>query len=345
MSMARRSAAVRAPSRLILCAGIALLFGLGVETAFAQTADDMRPLYDRLDRLERDLNLLQRQVYRGVVEGGEAAPVAPEQAGGAPKAVAGMEVRLNQLEDQMRTLTGRIEESNHRVDEIKSRLDKLVADVDNRLTALEQSTQANKAMAAGTQPGAQPGAQPRAQTGAQPAGAGMVGVAEAGPADVQPSAAAAEGVLPNPPPGAEKVVATAPGPQALPSGTPLEQYQQARSLLAQANYAGAEASLKNFIKSYPNDELAENAHYWLGETYYVRSDYKNAAITFAEGYQRFPNGPKAPDNLLKLGMSLANLGETEQACKTFAEIDKKFPQADANVRERAANERKQRGCK
>jgi tol-pal system protein YbgF len=342
MSMARRSAAPGpcALSRLFLCAGIAILSGLGVEAAFAQTADDMRPLYDRMDRLERDLNLLQRQVYRGAVETGEAAPIAPEQAGAAPKAVTGMEVRLNQIEDQMRALTGRIEESNHRVDELKNRLDKLVVDVDNRLTALERTAESSKAVAAGAQPGLQPGVQPGAQPGATP----VAGIGETAPADVTPSAPT-EGVLPNPPPVSEKAVATAPGPQPLPTGTPLEQYQQARALLAQANYVAAEATLKNFVKTYPDNELAENAHYWLGETYYVRSDYKNAAIAFAEGYQKFPNGPKAPDNLLKLGMSLANLGETEQACKTFAEIEKKFPQADANVRERAANERKQRGCK
>ena len=304
--------------------------------AFAQ-GDEYRPLLDRLDRLERDLNLLQRQVYRGKIESSDGDLAStPGNAGAAPSAVppnaaADMEVRLTTLESEIRSVTGRMEEVKHSVDQLRGRLEKLVADVDTRLTAIEQNAAKAKAaegapMAGEPAPGAEPGAVSAAA--GSPAGKGEVAL-------VPPATGA--------PAGAGD--AAAPAEAALPQGSPMDQYQYARALLAKADYPGAEKTLKAFIKSYPDNELTENAEYWLGETYYVRSDYTNAAVTYAEGYKKFPAGPKAPDNLLKLGLSLANLGETDQACKAFAEIDKKFPNARADIRDRAAAERKQRGCK
>ena len=73
--------------------------------------------------------------------------------------------------------------------------------------------------------------------------------------------------------------------------------------------------MRSFIQRYPNDSLAGNAQYWLGETYYVRKDYNNAAAVFAEGYQKYPKGGKAADNLLKLGMALGQLGQKTDACR------------------------------
>jgi len=303
--------------------------------AFAQQSDEYRPLLDRLDRLERDLNLLQRQVYRGKIEAGDGAVAATHGAASpsmSPDVAADMEVRLSSLESELRGVTGRMEEVKHSIDELRGRLDKLVSDVDTRLTAMEQNVAQLKAgegapMAAAT---GEPGAQ--TETAAAPTGAAGEAGGEA--AMIAPATAAVPGEA------TETSVAGT-----LPQGTPMEQYQHARALLAKADYPGAEKTLRAFIKSYPDNELAENAEYWLGETYYVRSDYTNAAVTYADGYKKFPSGSKAPDNLLKLGLSLAHLGESDQACKAFAEIQKKFPTARAGIRERAAAERKQRGCK
>jgi tol-pal system protein YbgF len=316
--------------------GLAALAFLAVppHRAGAQESEDYRPILDRLDRLERDLNLLQRQVYRGKVESGDGAGAAPGVAETAVPAggAADMEVRLGGLETELRSTTGRMEEMKHAIDELRTRLDKLVADVDTRLSAMEQNVAKSKqgegsplAAAAAEPSGAATG------PGKPPADKGEIALVA--PTDTHPAA-----------PGADEP-APAPAETTLPQGTPMEQYQYARTLLAKADYPGAEKTLKAFIKTYPNNELIENAEYWLGETYYVRSDYTNAAVTYAEGYKKFPNGAKAPDNLLKLGLSLANLSETDQACKAFAEIDKKFPTARADIRDRAAAERKQRGCK
>ena len=126
--------------------------------------------------------------------------------------------------------------------------------------------------------------------------------------------------------------------------TPEEQYKYAFGLLSQANYGEAELALRGFVAQNPNDTLAGNAKYWLGETFYVRQDYQQAAITFAEAYQEYPNSGKAPDNLLKLGMSLGALGSKNDACGTFAELLKRYPQAAATVLQRAKQERQRLSC-
>ena len=90
--------------------------------------------------------------------------------------------------------------------------------------------------------------------------------------------------------------------------------------------------------------MAGNAKYWLGETFYVRQDYQQAAITFAEAYQEYPNSGKAPDNRLKLGMSRAALDSQNDACGTFAELLKRYPQAAATILQRAKQERQRLSC-
>ena len=88
----------------------------------------------------------------------------------------------------------------------------------------------------------------------------------------------------------------------------------------QKDYAGAEVAFKQVVASFPTDPLAANAQYWLGETYYVRGQYKNAADAFLKGYKKYKSGDKAPDTLLKLGMSLAELGQKDAACSTLDEL-------------------------
>ena len=128
------------------------------------------------------------------------------------------------------------------------------------------------------------------------------------------------------------------------TGSDQDQYNQAFALLRQGDYPGAEAALRSFIAGNPASPLVGNAKYWLGETYYARSDYQQAAVTFAEAYQEYPDGSKAPDNLLKLGMSLASLNATEDACGTFAELLSRYPNANSSIRRRAELEREKHNC-
>ena len=301
--------------------GFCLSLAVGAQ---AQTSNDVRPLLDRLDRLERDMNMLQRQVYRGTSPGGAPVPMSPADT----QAAVNSEVRFGQIDDQMRSITGQIEELTNGLAQLKRRLDTLQSDIDQRLTALEHGQGGGTVAAAAPAAGA---AEPRALAGATPTkGAG------ANPAEP----ASQSGVLGQI--GGEQVAARPPAPPS--NATPQEQYNYAFGLLRQANYPAAEQSLRAFVQQHPNDPLAGNAQYWLGETYYVRQDYTNAAAVFAEGYQKYPKGGKAPDNLLKLGMALGQLGQKADACRAFARLDRDFPGAPGNVKERAADEKKRLAC-
>ena len=130
----------------------------------------------------------------------------------------------------------------------------------------------------------------------------------------------------------------------LPGATPEAKYKHAFGLLSQANYEQAERALNAFLAQYPTHRLAGNAKYWLGETYYVRGQYHDSAIAFAEGYQQYPDSSKAPDNLFKLGKSLAVLGSTTDACGTYSELLRRFPDASANVLQQARRERRRLAC-
>jgi tol-pal system protein YbgF len=315
-----------------VAAGVLLVLAATM-AAPALAQQDIQPLLDRIDRLERDVNLLQRQVYRGTASGGGPAPVV--QPDGSPLST---EVRIGQLEEQMRTLTGQLEEDKNAIEQLKHRLDTLSSDLDQRFSALGQGAAA-----------AVPAPSPTAATPPPPSAASRPPALPPPPEGSTPGTANGSGVLgtlrsdndQTPPKGQGQQAAA---PAELPNGSPTEQYNYAFGLLRRADYPGAEQALKAFVKKYPNDSLAGNAQYWLGETYYVRKDYESAATAFALDYQKYPKGPKAADALLKLGMSLGSLGKKQDACSAFARLDRDFPSAPSNIKEREASERQQSGC-
>ena len=121
-------------------------------------------------------------------------------------------------------------------------------------------------------------------------------------------------------------------------------YETAYGLLLQQDYASAEAAFDEFLKRFPNDPLAGNAQYWLGETFYVRGNFKSSASAFLKGYQTYGRSSKAPDSLLKLAMSLDRLGQRDSACASYSELNVRFPNAPGAVRSRADTERRRLGC-
>ncbi len=112
-------------------------------------------------------------------------------------------------------------------------------------------------------------------------------------------------------------------------------YQIAYDLLARAEYVEAEKAFKAFLGEHPKNPLCSNAYYWLGETYYVRKKFSSAAVSFAKGYQNFPQGIKAADQLLKLAMTFVNLGKNDDACATFAKLETEFPNAPKRITKRS----------
>lgn len=275
----------------------------------------------RIDKLERDLQYMQRQ------------PVGASSGGSVGEAK--LSVRLSELEDTIRRMNGRAEENEYQIQQLKKELKLLSEDVGLRLQTLEQNTPMEGMGAAGAMP----------------------------PAGTQTVAPAAPAITPVTPPvtgqrSMEQVVdevSTTP-PAVTPPATPVapvpvmkfnspqEHYSHAFTLINRAQYTEAEQVLRSFVQQYPKDPLAGNAYYWLGETYYVRDNFLSAADAFRQGFESMPAGSKAPDNLLKLGMSLGKLGKKDQSCVVLKQLQVKYSGKAEPVLQRAAKEQQALGC-
>jgi len=344
------------PCARLFVVAVGLAIGLALGTAGAPAWSQDRSTQERLDRLERDLNMLQRQVYRG------APP--PPVVGGPAGAAVNAEIRMERLESQMRDLTGRIEEYLNQVEQIRQRVEQVASDVDARFNEAAAGPGApGPAYPLPPRPGRQfaakpPGAAdeepmpPRHPPGVTLGGSIPPGTAAAPPGDTTSGGAAPVfGTLT--PPGSRPAA----GPQAnaapaghpatggvLATGSAADQYNHAFGLLKQADYPAAEAALKAFIEQHANDPMAGNAQYWLGETYYARNRFLEAASAFAEGYKRYPKSAKAADNLLKLAMALGRANQKQNACLALSQLAHDFPNPGAAVREHAGAEKKRLGC-
>ncbi|HWK46080.1 MAG TPA: tol-pal system protein YbgF [Stellaceae bacterium] len=310
----------------------------GPRHAMAQD-QNVRSLQDRVDRMERDLNQVQRQVYRG----GAAAPGGAVPAQGDNTAALNAEIRMDQLENQMRQLTGKLEEVQYGIDQLKSRMDKQQADDEVRFGQLEHPDNPAPPAKGGKPPvgAAAPG--PAPSTSAAPSSAASPG---AGNPQVSASASGTLGTMPVGPAGAAPPAPSAPAsaPAGLSNGSAQDQYNYAFTLLRQSDYAGAEQALKAFLQKHPTDALAGNAQYWLGESYFARKDFQSAAAAFAEGYQKYPQSAKSSDNLLKLGISLGNVGRKQDACFSFARLERDFPNMNSTMKDRESQEKQRLGC-
>jgi tol-pal system protein YbgF len=313
-----------------------------------------RSTFERLDRLERDLNKLQRQVYRGA-----PAPMA----GGDPAGAVNTEIRMDRIETQMRDLTGRVEEFMNQVERLRQRVDQVNGDVEARVS---QAPSVSGSYAAASPPPPPPrsrGGVSSREPPSEPVGApgGSLSPPGAPPSGLGGPLVPPGALLPPPggptplagtltPPGvpiAPPELASAAAPptvRSMPSGSTSEQYNHAFGLLKQADYPAAEVALKAFVEQHPNDPMAGNAQYWLGETFYTRGRYAEAASAFAEGYKRYPKSSKAADELLKLGMSLGRANQKQNACVVLAQLDHDFPAPGAAIKERATTEKKRLGC-
>lgn len=259
----------------------------------------------------RTTELLLRSILRPVFRGGVIGTfllfpiVAPAQS------IGEYEARISQLEQQLREITNQNEQLSFGLSQLNERFERMSRDIDLRLSDLEQGKGAAKSASASTASQSKPVTSP----------APVTSETKTSPAP-----------------------AAVPVPAAGTKGTPQEQYQQAFALVSQSNFVEAEAALKNFIQSHPKDPLAGNAQYWLAETYYARGEYEQASKSFLAGYQSYPKSAKAPDCLLKLGLSLRQLGKTKEACTSFNQLDNQYPNMSSEIRRRMVSERQRLGC-
>ena len=127
-------------------------------------------------------------------------------------------------------------------------------------------------------------------------------------------------------------------------GTARALFDQAYGALNRREYSAAETYFQQFLDEYPSDPLAGSAQYWLGETAFVSGEYKSAADRFLKTFTNYPTNERAPEALLKLAISLRRLGNNTDACATFAELGRRYPQAPKTVQQRADAEKKRANC-
>ena len=237
-------------------------------------------------------------------------------------------LKLNVIEDQFRELTNKFEEINFKLDKLSSRVTKIQSDTQLRFSDLESGNLSDNAVEKNILPGTSKpqdfGANPGYQTTKLPEQQTINSV-EGAQTVIAEQAEKKESLLPNKP--------------------PEEQYEFAVSFMKIGDYETAEFALKEFIEKNKDHDLAGSAQYWYGETFRIRQLYSDAATAYLDGYQNYPKSKKAPDNLLKLGITMVQLGEKDQGCKMILGLKKEYPKASKSVLQKAQYEQKKFKCK
>lgn len=319
MVHASRQNSKRHKTGLLLIAGalFAVLMTAEATAGFSQNADTGQ-LMGRINQLENQIQTLSRAVYRGKAP--SPADAAAFSGAADTGAMANIEVRLSQLETQQRQLTGQLERMNHDIQQMKTRLDRTLTDNEQRFQQMERGG---------------------ARSGAAGSTGGATASGELYAEDVTSQVKQGARTSGN---STERTLGTVGGTRG--GSDPANiLYDNAFSDIREAKYEAAEDKFKRFMAMYPSHALAANAQYWLAETYYVRGNYQQAARMFAQGYQDYPKGSKAPDSLLKLGLSLGQLGKKEDACLSLAQLKKEYAGDQSPVLRRADQESKRLGCK
>ena len=275
----------------------------------------------------------------------------------APVILAQDAVGSVQLEEQIRLLNGKVEELTFQILQMQEQMRKLQEDNEFRFQELEKTKQGNAG--AKVKP-VDDTAQAAAPDDSAPADSSKVRVvttdnAAAGD-DVAAAIEGAEGT--GAPPqdlgtvkfdeNGNPIGGTVAEPDKVaaipPADNPAELYKTAYEHILSGEYPSAEASFRAHIKNFPADPQTADARYWLGESLIGQERYRDAAEVLLKAQKEFPKSKKAPDMLLKLGVSLSALDNKDVACATFAQVSKKYPKAAPAVMERLAAEQAKAGC-
>jgi tol-pal system protein YbgF len=293
---------------------------------------------------------------------------APEFALAQSRQDAQTTVRVQELEDTVRTLTGQVEGLQFQLTQMQELIQKMQDDNEFRFQQLEGGA-GKKTEAATQSDGVTPsGALPQAHEGAQTDNLAT----SAAPAET--AGGAAPPLLATPPTAAndndglgdsaDPLLKGGSGELgALPEhldGRPLDltlskdepvsdgdaqaQYKAGYDAITRGDYPFAEDQFRQFIALYPKDPDAPDATNWLGEALLQRQAYDEAADVLLTGFQNYPESKRAPDLLLKLGIALAGAGEADTACRTFGEVQKRYPTQSTAFNQRLAAEKQKTKC-
>jgi len=293
---------------------------------------------DQLQIITQDLKTLEKAVYKSSDITNKTLPTN----GLNEEILTRHLLKLNEIEDQFRLLTNRFEEVNFKLDKLSNRVTKIQSDTQLRFsdlqadstinkTTLNKTEKINKKQKNKTNQASLPGSDKPQDFGAAPA----YTLDPKETTQATQSVEATASVFTE-----ERKSETS----LLPNKIPKEQYNFALSFMKVGDYETAELALREFIDKNKTDELAGSAQYWYGETFRIRQLYSDAATAYLDGYQNYPKSKKAPENLLKLGTTMVELGEKDQGCKMIKGLKKQYPKASQSVLQKAQYEQKRFKC-
>ncbi len=299
---------------------------------------DNHNIYETLELIQKDLKTLERAIYSGSIEVKTSASSSDIALDANSEDVLTRHLlKLSEIESQFRELTNRFEEINFKLDKLSNRLSKVQADNQIRFQDIENalvSEDGSKKITLKPKENEEqilPGS-------SQPQDLGTISYKDNSTKETSQQIQSVEttaSIVTEIFQAEEKI---------LPNDTPEKQYEFATSFLKVGDYPTAERAFREFVLSNPENELAGNAQYWYAETFRIRQLYTDAASAYLEGYQKYPKGEKAPINLLKLGVSMVQIGEKDQGCKMINGVEKQYPQANQSVIQKAKYESKKFEC-
>ena len=304
---------------------------------------DNHNIYETLEIIKNDLKTLERAVYSGSIE---------VKASTNDSSVSNLDqnsedvltrhlLKLSEVEDQFRELTNKFEEINFKLDKLSTRVSKIQADNQIRFQDIETNISSGNISSVENQLSSKPKTdeQKVLPGSSQPQDLGTISYKDTETNETSQQIQSVDttaSIVTENFQSEEKIL-----PQDL---NPVEQYEFATSFLKVGDYSTAERAFREFVISNPDHELAGSAQYWYAETFRIRQLYTDAASAYLEGYQKYPKGKKAPINLLKLGVSMVQIGEKDQGCKMINGVELQYPNANQSVIQKAKYESKKFEC-
>ena len=288
----------------------------------------LKAISDQIQAITKDIKTLEKAVYQKADITNSTKLNINESDGLNEDVMTKHLLKLNEIENQFRQLTNKFEEVNFKLDKLSTRVTKIQSDAQLRFSDLENGISTTAKKTNSVLPGSTKqqdfGASPGYETSNLPKEQSINSV-ETAQTVITEEPEKRKSLLPNKP--------------------TEEQYEFAVSFMKIGDYETAEFALREFIDKNKDHDLAGNAQYWYGETFRIRQLYSDAATAYLDGYQNYPKSDKAPDNLLKLGITMVQLGEKDQGCKMISGLKKEYPKASKSVLQKAQYEQKKFKCK
>ena len=296
---------------------------------------DNHNIYEILDQIQKDIKTLEKAVY--LESSGAGVDVSSLSNSNSEDVLTRHLLKLSEIENQFQQLTNRFEEINFKLDKLSNRLSKVQSDNQVRFQDLENSLMSEdgvkitKKVDDNEKDKILPGS-------SQPQELGSISYKDTNTNETSQQTQSIDTT-------ATIVTETFQSEEKiLPNESPEKQYEFATSFLKVGDYTTAERAFREFVQTNPEHDLAGNAQYWYAETFRIRQLYTDAASAYLEGYQKYPKGEKAPVNLLKLGVSMVQIGEKDQGCKMINGVEKQYPNANQSVIQKAKYESQKFEC-